>query len=105
MGRLSRPGALRAYIATVTIVGLAAIAASVAGLPQTPRPLEYVLVAGCALLTGKFRIKIASVHATISVSDTFFITAALLFGPGPATVALAVDSAVISWRLHHSADR
>ena len=39
-----------------------------------------------------------SVEASISVADTFFITSALLFGPGPATVVIAVDSLVLSWR-------
>src|SRR5207245_1123645 len=42
-----------------------------------------------------------SIEATMSASDTFVITSALLFGPAPATVALAVDSIVMSWRRGH----
>jgi hypothetical protein len=38
-------------------------------------------VAALAIATGSFSVKIASVVATISISDTFFITLALLFGP------------------------
>ncbi len=56
------------------------------------------LFAFLALVTGSFTIKIASIEATMSASDTFFITSALLFGPAPATVALALDSIVMSWR-------
>ena len=37
----------------------------------------------------------------MSASDTFAIASALLFGPAPATVALAVLSSVMSWRRGH----
>ena len=62
---------------------------SLAVLPWMPHPLAWFLFAALAILTGSFTIRIASVEASISVADTFFITSALLFGPGPATVALA----------------
>ena len=45
-----------------------------------------------AILTGSFTINIASITASISVADTFLIASALLFGPAPATVALAADT-------------
>ncbi len=37
----------------------------------------------------------------MSASDTFVITSALLFGPAPATVALAVLGVAMSWRRGH----
>ena len=39
------------------------------------------------MVAGSFSLKFASVSASISISDTFFITTALLFGPAPATLA------------------
>ena len=51
-----------------------------------------------AMVAGSFPIKFASVFAAISIADTFFIALALMFGPAPATIAVAVDSFVISWR-------
>ncbi|MEZ5288704.1 MAG: HD domain-containing protein [Vicinamibacterales bacterium] len=38
--------------------------------------------------------------ASFSVSDTFLLAVAMLFGPAAATVAVAFDSAVVSIRLH-----
>jgi putative nucleotidyltransferase with HDIG domain len=61
-----------------------------------------MLFAALAIATGSFSVKIASVVATISISDTFFITLALLFGPAPAAIAVAVDSLIMSWRLGHA---
>jgi putative nucleotidyltransferase with HDIG domain len=51
-----------------------------------------------ALIAGRMLIKFPGVDAHISVSDTFFITSSVLFGPAPATVAISVDSLVIGWR-------
>ena len=61
-----------------------------------------MLFAALAVATGSFSVKIASVVATISISDTFFITLALLFGAAPAAIAVAVDSLIMSWRLGHA---
>src|SRR5204862_2118275 len=39
------------------------------------------------------------------LADTFFITTALLFGPAPATLAIALGSSVASWRRGHDRSR
>jgi putative nucleotidyltransferase with HDIG domain len=96
---------LRPYIWLVGAAGAAVIGHSLAQLPYTPHPLEWFLFAALAVATGSFAIRIASIAAAISVSDTFFITSALLFGPAPATVAIAIDSAVVSWRRGHRWER
>jgi putative nucleotidyltransferase with HDIG domain len=72
------------------------------GVLSAPRPLAWLLFSVAVLLAGRFTVRIASVAATISVSDTFFIAAALLFGPGPAVITLAADSAALSQRKGHS---
>ena len=49
-----------------------------------PPPATCVL-AGLALLSGALCIRIPSMQASISVSEGFIFTAALLFGPAAAT--------------------
>jgi hypothetical protein len=50
-----------------------------------PHPYEWLLFAALAMLTGSFSLKIASISASVTVCDTFFVTTALLFGPAPAS--------------------
>jgi putative nucleotidyltransferase with HDIG domain len=92
---------LRMYVGAVVLVGGAAVAWSLIGLRYAPHPLAWSLFALLAVVIGSFTINVDSVGASISVADTFFITSALLFGPGPATVAIAVDSLILSWRKGH----
>jgi len=89
-------------VAVVAAIGAAVLLHSLAGVAFVPRPYEWMLFAALAIATGSFSVKIASVVATISISDTFFITLALLFGPAPAAIAVAVDSLIMSWRLGHA---
>src|SRR5438477_12383158 len=79
------PSALQMFVDGVVATGAAIIIGSVIALRHTQHPLQWLLFAAIGLLTGYFTIKAGSVKATVSVTDTFFITAALLFGPGPAT--------------------
>ena len=92
---------LKLYTHAVIASGGTVVVCSLAFLPWMPHPLAWFLFAALAILTGSFTLRIASVEASVSVSDTFFIASALLFGPGPATVALAADSFLLSWRKGH----
>jgi putative nucleotidyltransferase with HDIG domain len=96
---------LRRYVRLVAAAGALVIVESVISLTTTPPSYEWLLFAALAMLTGSFSLKIASVAASVTVSDTFFITTALLFGPAPATLAVALDTFVISYRRKHSPDR
>jgi putative nucleotidyltransferase with HDIG domain len=49
-------------------------------------------------VAGACAVKIPGVNALVSASDTFFIASAMIFGPAPAMVALAIDSAGLAWR-------
>jgi putative nucleotidyltransferase with HDIG domain len=95
------PGTLNLYVRLIVVAGGAVVLHSLAILPRTTHLVEWFLFAVLAILTASFTIKVASVEASISVDDTFFITSALLFGPGPATVALAGDSFLLSCRKGH----
>ena len=94
--------ALQIYVYTVSAVGAGVIVASLFALRTTAHPFEWLLFAALAIATGSFSMKIASVDASVSVSDTFFISTALLFGPAPATLAVALDTFVVSWRRRHT---
>ena len=93
--------ALTIYIRAVTALGSAVVLYSLVSLVRVPHPLEWSAFAVLSILTGSFFIRIATTEASISIADTFFISSALLFGPEAATVAIAVDSCVFSWRKKH----
>jgi putative nucleotidyltransferase with HDIG domain len=96
---------LHRYVQIVACVGALAILESLIALKTTSHPYEWLLFALLAVLTGSFSMKIASISASVTVSDTFFITTALLFGPAPATLAIALDTIVVSLRRGHSRER
>ena len=89
------------FTGPVIACGLAVIAAAVWELPSTPNPLGWAVLAVLALVAANFGIKIPGVSAWLSISDTFFMASVLLFGPAPATVTIALDSLIMSWRRGH----
>src|SRR5688500_15975386 len=93
------------YTRTVSTVGALLVLASLLEVGSTPAPLQWLLFSLLVLLSGQFTTRIASIQASISVSDTFFIAAALLFGPGPAMITLAADGLVLSVRKNHDWNR
>jgi putative nucleotidyltransferase with HDIG domain len=94
------PKALRVYVQALLIAGAIVLAHSAVAVVGTPHPVGWLVFAGLAIVAGSFKLNFATVSASISVADTFFITMAVMFGPGPAAVAVAVDSLVISCRRH-----
>ena len=88
---------LRRYVRILLVVGVGVLASSIAAAVNTPQPW-WLLFAVMAILLGPFKVTFSSVKARISVGDTFHIASAILFGPGPATVALAADCVIIGRR-------
>ena len=93
---------LSLYVRFVIAAGAAAVVHSLIGLVTAPHPLEWFLFATLVILTGSFTLNVSAINASISVADTFLIAATLLFGPAPATVALAIDTFLLSWRKGYS---
>ena len=87
---------LKAYVWTTAAVGVGVLAVSLSSLVATHDHYGWILLAALAMLTGVFPVQIGLAEASISVADTFFIACALLFGPAPATIAVAADSLVMS---------
>ena len=96
---------LLAYTRTVSMVGAVIVVAVVPGLARTPAVPQWLLFSVLVIAAGRFTSRIPSVEASISVSDTFFIAAALLFGAGPAMMTVAADGLVLSLRRRYNWNR
>src|SRR6185436_8972645 len=86
------------HVGAVILFGFGAIALAIYTMVVTPPPLNTLVFAGLGLIAGACAVKIPGVNALVSASDTFFIASAMLFGPAPAMVALALDSAALTYR-------
>jgi putative nucleotidyltransferase with HDIG domain len=84
------------YVVVMAALGAAIAAWSAVLLPQAPHTTEWMLFSALALVAGRFPLRIPGITATFAVTDTFFVTSALLFGPGPATVTVVIDSLAMS---------
>lgn len=89
-------GAGRAYIATVACAGITAVSHSIAALSSGQLGFQWFVLAGLTLLSGSFTVRVPTIPARLSVSETFVFAAAMLFGPAAATVLVVLDSLVIS---------
>jgi putative nucleotidyltransferase with HDIG domain len=87
------------YLAVVICGGAVVIAASMAGLMAAPAALPLFVLIGLTIVGGCATLRLPTVAASFSISDSFTITAALLYGPEAGTVAVAIDSLVISYQL------
>ena len=91
-----RPAAIDWYVGAIVLAGAVVIGWSALGLPSIPHAREWGVLAGIALVASRFPLRVPGRSAWFSISDTFYMTSALLFGPGPATVTIAVDSMLMS---------
>ena len=86
-----------AYVTIVVCTGLVVVGQSLWEVVFYPPGIEWFVLAALTLLTGSFTIKVPSVAARISVSETFIFTSVLLFGPAAGTTTVVLDSLVISF--------
>lgn len=96
MSNQSLSGWGRAYVVSVAMLGVCAIAESVYRLYSGPIGWNWFILAVLTLISGSATVKLPSVPATISVSETFVFTSVLLFGPAAGTLTVALDALVIS---------
>ena len=88
--------AAQLYVGLVICAGLVAVSHSLYSLHLTPVGYHWSLLAGLTLLSGSFTIRIPTIPARLSVSETFVFAAVLLFGPAAATMIVVLDCLVIS---------
>lgn len=92
----SLPKACRWYVLAVITAGTLVAAHSLHALVGVPPSFEWFLLAALTLLSGSFTIRIPSASVTISVSETFVITAVLLYGTAAGTIIVILDGMIIS---------
>src|SRR4051794_10024296 len=95
----------RVYLAAVIAAGLSVVLHSLSTLYLHPVGYEWFILAGLTLLSGSFTVKVPTIPARLSVSETFVFAAVLLFGPSAATMVVALDSLVISLWIFRSSRR
>lgn len=86
----------RLYVASITLLGACAIAQSAYALYAVPMGWNWFVLAILTLVSGSATVKLPSVPATISISETFVFTSVLLFGTAAGTITVALDALVIS---------
>ena len=89
----------KAYVLGVFGLGIAVISHSIYAIVVDPIGYEWLFLAALTLLSGSATIRLNSVPATISISETFVFVSILLFGVGAGTLIVALDSLVISFWL------
>ena len=90
------PFRARIYVAVVVLAGCAAVTQSAASIVQHPPTADWLILAALTLLTGSFTIKVPSISARVSVSETFVLAAVMSFGPAAATMIVALDTLIIT---------
>jgi putative nucleotidyltransferase with HDIG domain len=86
----------RLYVGIVTLAGSAIIAHSIIQVFQENLGPQWIILAALTLLSGSATVKLPSVPATISISETFVFTSVLLFGPSAGATIVALDGLIIS---------
>src|SRR5262245_44045444 len=96
--RLSSRG--RSYVLGVIIAGMIAVVASFLQMIATPVSYEWFILAALTVISGSATVKLPSIPASLSVSETFVFTSVLLFGPAAGTLTVALDGLIISFWLN-----
>jgi len=85
-----------AYVVFVIVAGLTVIGVSAVKVAATMIGLQFFMLAALTLLSGSATVRLPSVPATISISETFVFTSVLLFGPAAGATIVALDGLIIS---------
>src|SRR6188474_1721983 len=91
------PTGTQAYVAGVVIAGAVTVLQSFYDLTVNPIGWNWIILAVLTLVSGSATVRLPSLPATISVSETFVFTSVLLFGSAAGTITVALDALVISF--------
>jgi putative nucleotidyltransferase with HDIG domain len=97
LGTLSGPA--RAYVLGVIFCGAAVCVYSSADLIRNPVGPEWLILVALTVASGWAMLRIPAMPISFSISDTFNIVAALLFGPSAGAISAALDGLVLSSRM------
>lgn len=90
------PASVYGFVALVTIAGVAALARACHVVAASPFDYGWLALALLTWVSGTFAVKIPATTATISVSEVFVFSLAILYGGPEATVTVAVDGLLTS---------
>jgi putative nucleotidyltransferase with HDIG domain len=90
-------GSARVYVTTVVLAGAGIIAVSVHSLYAEPVDTQWFVLALLTLLTGSFTVKVPSISAYLSVSETFVFASVLMFGAEAGALTVALECLVITF--------
>src|SRR5262249_46826982 len=90
--------ALHVYLQLICTAGALVLVGAAFEAARTPQPIAWLTLSAVTLASAWFRVNFKTVSATQGVEDTFCITSTLLFGPGPATLALSGHALLYSLR-------
>jgi diguanylate cyclase (GGDEF)-like protein/PAS domain S-box-containing protein len=90
----------RRYWWTVTLLGTAALAWSIAGVVAIDGKFLLQVLAGAAVaaIVGLFPVRIPGAKTSIAGAEIFIFLVMLLYGPQAAVIAAALEGLVASWR-------
>ena len=91
--------AYRAFLAAVILAGSFVLAWSLMDLSVQPIAPQWLMLVALTGVSGWATLRLRAIPASFSISDTFTIAAALLFGPAAGAVTVAADALVMSARL------
>ena len=101
---LSRSG--RIYVFGVVSIGGGLILSSMVQLGMEAATPYWVIAVLLAVFGAPLSLRLPSLRATVTVSETFVFGAAILFGPAAATLTIALDGLFISfWSHRRNLDR
>jgi putative nucleotidyltransferase with HDIG domain len=87
---------LQLYLSAVSAVGAAVLVGSVIYLARHPIGAMWLALAALTIVTGWARLRMPGVTASFSISDTFTMTAALLYGPAGGAAIVGLDGLAMS---------
>ncbi len=107
IGRQARPWwqrgpglpAPKVYLASVIAAGLAVLATSIASMVSAPPDVRWALFAVLTAASSQLMLRMPRIAVSFSIADIFTFATALMFGPGPGAVVVAIDAVVMSSRL------
>jgi putative nucleotidyltransferase with HDIG domain len=85
----------RTYVATVVLLGVATLLHSAYAVYSEPIGSQWFILAALTLLTGSFTVKVPSINASLSVSETFVFASVLIFGPAAGAMTVLLECLII----------
>lgn len=85
----------RTYVVLVVLAGVLTLAHSIHRLYVAPIGSQWLVIAALTLLTGSFTVKVPSINASLSVSETFVFASVFLFGAPAGAVTVLLETLII----------